>query len=77
MGLYLWNCYLSFLTTLTNLNAKGKGLVVDPSCAHRGVVITIKQAQKMTGMEKSSRGDRGFSFDWYHTRADSKNDCRY
>jgi len=34
------------------LNAKGKGLVVVSSCAHRGIVNTVKQAQKMTGMEK-------------------------
>ena len=34
------------------LNAKGKGLVVISSCAHRGIVNTIKQAQRMTGMEK-------------------------
>jgi len=34
------------------LNAKGKGLVVISSCAHRGIVNTVKQAQKMTGMEK-------------------------
>ena len=34
------------------LNAKGKGLVVVSSCAHRGIVNTIKQAQKMTGIEK-------------------------
>jgi len=34
------------------LNVKGKGLVVVSSCAHRGIVNTIKQAQKMTGIEK-------------------------
>ena len=34
------------------LNAKGKGLVVISSCAHRGIVNTVKQAQRMTGMEK-------------------------
>ncbi|HSR10334.1 MAG TPA: MBL fold metallo-hydrolase, partial [Thermodesulfobacteriota bacterium] len=34
------------------LNAKGKGLVVLSSCAHRGIVNTIRQAQKLTGMEK-------------------------
>ena len=34
------------------LNARGKGLVVVSSCAHRGIVNTVKQAQKMTGMEK-------------------------
>ena len=34
------------------LNAKGKGLVVLSSCAHRGIVNTVKHAQKMTGTEK-------------------------
>jgi 7,8-dihydropterin-6-yl-methyl-4-(beta-D-ribofuranosyl)aminobenzene 5'-phosphate synthase len=34
------------------LNAKGKGLVVLSGCAHRGIVNTVKHAQKMTGMEK-------------------------
>jgi 7,8-dihydropterin-6-yl-methyl-4-(beta-D-ribofuranosyl)aminobenzene 5'-phosphate synthase len=34
------------------LNAKGKGLVVISSCAHRGIVNTVKQAQKMSGMER-------------------------
>lgn len=34
------------------LNAKGKGLVVLSGCAHRGIVNTIKHAQKMTGIEK-------------------------
>lgn len=34
------------------LNVKGKGLVVVSSCAHRGIVNTIKQAQRMTGIEK-------------------------
>lgn len=34
------------------LNAKGKGLVVVSSCAHRGIVNTVKYAQKMTGIEK-------------------------
>lgn len=34
------------------LNAKGKGLVVISSCAHRGIVNTVKHAQKMTGVEK-------------------------
>ena len=33
-------------------NAKGKGLVVLSSCAHRGIVNTVKHAQKMTGIEK-------------------------
>ena len=34
------------------LNAKGKGLVVLSACAHRGIVNTIRQAQKITGIEK-------------------------
>jgi 7,8-dihydropterin-6-yl-methyl-4-(beta-D-ribofuranosyl)aminobenzene 5'-phosphate synthase len=34
------------------LNAKGKGLVVLSGCAHRGIVNTVKQAQKMTGIQK-------------------------
>ena len=34
------------------LNAKGKGLVVLSGCAHRGIVNTVKHAQKMTGLEK-------------------------
>jgi len=34
------------------LNAKGKGLVLLSGCAHRGIVNTIRQAQKMTGIEK-------------------------
>jgi 7,8-dihydropterin-6-yl-methyl-4-(beta-D-ribofuranosyl)aminobenzene 5'-phosphate synthase len=33
------------------LNAKGKGLVVISACAHRGIVNTVKHAQKMTGIE--------------------------
>ena len=33
-------------------NAKGKGLVVLSGCAHRGIVNTVKHAQKMTGIEK-------------------------
>jgi 7,8-dihydropterin-6-yl-methyl-4-(beta-D-ribofuranosyl)aminobenzene 5'-phosphate synthase len=32
--------------------AKGKGLVVLSACAHRGIVNTVKQAQKITGIEK-------------------------
>ncbi len=31
---------------------KGKGLVVVSSCAHAGIVNTVKHAQKMTGIEK-------------------------
>ena len=34
------------------LNARGKGLVVLSGCAHRGIVNTVKQAQRMTGIEK-------------------------
>ena len=34
------------------LNAKGKGLVVLSGCAHRGIVNAVKQAQKITGIEK-------------------------
>jgi 7,8-dihydropterin-6-yl-methyl-4-(beta-D-ribofuranosyl)aminobenzene 5'-phosphate synthase len=34
------------------LNAKGKGLVVLSGCAHRGIVNAVKQAQKMTGIER-------------------------
>ena len=34
------------------LNAKGKGLIVLSGCAHRGIVNAVKQAQKMTGIEK-------------------------
>jgi len=33
-------------------NAKGKGLVVLSACAHRGIVNTVKQAQRMTGIDK-------------------------
>jgi 7,8-dihydropterin-6-yl-methyl-4-(beta-D-ribofuranosyl)aminobenzene 5'-phosphate synthase len=34
------------------LNAKGKGLIVLSGCAHRGIVNTVKHAQKITGIEK-------------------------
>ena len=34
------------------LNVKGKGLVVISGCAHRGIVNTVKHAQKMAGIEK-------------------------
>jgi 7,8-dihydropterin-6-yl-methyl-4-(beta-D-ribofuranosyl)aminobenzene 5'-phosphate synthase len=34
------------------LNAKGKGLVVLSACAHRGIVNTVRHAQKITGIEK-------------------------
>lgn len=33
-------------------NVKGKGLVVVSSCAHAGIVNTVKHAQKMTGIDK-------------------------
>jgi len=33
-------------------NIKGKGLVVASSCAHSGIVNTVKHAQKMTGIDK-------------------------
>lgn len=34
------------------LNVKGKGLVVLSGCAHRGIINTVRQGQKMTGIEK-------------------------
>ena len=34
------------------LNAKGKGLVVLSGCAHRGIVNAVREAQRMTGIEK-------------------------
>ena len=33
-------------------HVKGKGLVVLSGCAHRGIVNTVMQAQRMTGVEK-------------------------
>ncbi len=33
-------------------NLKGKGLVVLSGCAHAGIVNTVKQAQKVTGIQK-------------------------
>ncbi len=33
-------------------NIKGKGLVVLSGCAHAGIVNTVKQAQKVSGIEK-------------------------
>jgi 7,8-dihydropterin-6-yl-methyl-4-(beta-D-ribofuranosyl)aminobenzene 5'-phosphate synthase len=33
-------------------NVKGKGLVVLSGCAHAGIVNTVKQAQKVSGIEK-------------------------
>jgi len=34
------------------MNAKSKGLVVLSACAHRGIVNTLKHAQRMTGIDK-------------------------
>lgn len=34
------------------LNLKGGGLIVLSGCAHRGIVNAVKQAQKITGIEK-------------------------
>jgi 7,8-dihydropterin-6-yl-methyl-4-(beta-D-ribofuranosyl)aminobenzene 5'-phosphate synthase len=34
------------------LNAKGKGLVVLSACAHRGIVNTVRHAQRMTGIDR-------------------------
>jgi 7,8-dihydropterin-6-yl-methyl-4-(beta-D-ribofuranosyl)aminobenzene 5'-phosphate synthase len=34
------------------MNVKGKGLVVITACAHRGVINTVKYAQKITGVDK-------------------------
>jgi 7,8-dihydropterin-6-yl-methyl-4-(beta-D-ribofuranosyl)aminobenzene 5'-phosphate synthase len=34
------------------LNAKGKGLIVLSGCAHRGIVNTVKHAQKITGIKR-------------------------
>jgi 7,8-dihydropterin-6-yl-methyl-4-(beta-D-ribofuranosyl)aminobenzene 5'-phosphate synthase len=34
------------------LNAKGKGLIVVSGCAHRGIINTVKHAQKITDIEK-------------------------
>jgi len=42
------------------LNAKGKGLVVLSGCAHRGIVNTVKQAQRITGIEKVHLAIGGF-----------------
>jgi len=33
-------------------NVKGKGLVVLSGCAHRGIVNTVKHAQKISGIGK-------------------------
>jgi 7,8-dihydropterin-6-yl-methyl-4-(beta-D-ribofuranosyl)aminobenzene 5'-phosphate synthase len=42
------------------LNLKGKGLIVLSGCAHRGIVNTCKQAQKITGIEKIEAVVGGF-----------------
>ena len=34
------------------LNLKGRGLVVLSGCAHRGIINGVRQAQKITGIEK-------------------------
>jgi 7,8-dihydropterin-6-yl-methyl-4-(beta-D-ribofuranosyl)aminobenzene 5'-phosphate synthase len=34
------------------LNVKGKGLIILSACAHRGIVNTVRHAQKVTGIEK-------------------------
>ena len=34
------------------LHAKGKGLVILSACAHRGIVNTLKHAQKITGINR-------------------------
>lgn len=33
-------------------NVKGKGLVVVSSCAHAGIINTVRQAKKISGVEK-------------------------
>ena len=42
-------------------NVKGKGLVVVTSCAHAGIVNTVKQAQKIAGTDKVHAVMGGFS----------------
>jgi len=42
------------------LNLKGKGLIVLSGCAHRGIVNTVKQARKITGIEKIEAVVGGF-----------------
>ncbi|MBK6601004.1 MAG: MBL fold metallo-hydrolase [Betaproteobacteria bacterium] len=34
------------------MNARGKGLVVVSACAHRGIINTVRQAQRITGIER-------------------------
>ncbi|WP_315812738.1 MULTISPECIES: MBL fold metallo-hydrolase [unclassified Bradyrhizobium] len=36
----------------TNFLLKGKGLVILTSCSHRGVINTIRQAQRASGVDK-------------------------
>jgi 7,8-dihydropterin-6-yl-methyl-4-(beta-D-ribofuranosyl)aminobenzene 5'-phosphate synthase len=36
----------------TAINLKGRGLVILPSCSHRGIVNIIKQAQSASGVQK-------------------------
>ena len=36
----------------TAYNLKGRGLIILTACSHRGVVNTIKQAQKASGVTK-------------------------
>jgi len=43
------------------LNLEDKGLIVVSGCAHAGIINTIKQAQKLTGIKKGSRRNWGFS----------------
>ena len=46
------------------LNIKGKGLVVLSGCAHRGIVNAVKQAQKITGIQKVHAVMGGFHLLW-------------
>jgi len=46
------------------LNIKGRGLVVVSGCAHRGIVNAVKQAQKITGIEKVHAVMGGFHLMW-------------
>lgn len=34
------------------MNARGKGLVVLSACAHRGIINTVRQAQRISGIER-------------------------
>jgi 7,8-dihydropterin-6-yl-methyl-4-(beta-D-ribofuranosyl)aminobenzene 5'-phosphate synthase len=53
-------------------NVKGKGLVVLSSCAHSGIVNTVKHAQKVTGIDKVHTVIGGFHL----TGAIFKSDAR-